>query len=124
MKSYDKSRTPTHENTLLVAFLTAIIVFAGVLSSSASLQETEALRIISVGTEATATILGATTNQHLSGNGTAAIFDVNLANMRAHAIATGDVNGDGIADVITGAPEATFTVTPAVGLPGDARTTP
>lgn len=118
MKSYDKSRTPSRGKILLVALLTAIIPFAVVLSSSASFQEAQVLRIINVGSEANATILGAATNQHLSGNGTAGTFDVSLANnMRAHAIATGDVNGDGISDVITGAPDATFTVTPAVGSP-------
>lgn len=117
MNLYNKRKTATRDNILLVALLTAIIPFALVLSTSAGFQQAEVLRNINVGTEANATILGATTNQHLSGNGAAAIFDVNLANMRAHAIATGDVNNDGISDVVTGAPDATFTVTPGVGPP-------
>ncbi|HLF84699.1 MAG TPA: hypothetical protein VI837_11035, partial [Blastocatellia bacterium] len=82
-----------------MAFLTAIILSAVVFSASAEFQQIQVLRIINVGTEATATILGAATSQHLSGNGTAATFDVNLGNLRARAIATGDVNGDGIPDV-------------------------
>lgn len=117
MRFYDTSRTPTRRRILLVALITAIIPFAVVLSSSAGFQQAEVLRIISVQTEASATILGAATNQHLSGNGTAGALDVTLANIRARAIATGDVNGDGIADIVTGAPDTTFTVTPAVGAP-------
>lgn len=118
MKSYNKKRMPARGNILLAAFITVIIPLAAVLPASARLQvETQVLRIINVGTEANATILRAATNQHLSGNGTAGNFVVSLANMRAHAIATGDVNGDGVSDVITGAPDATFTVTPAVGSP-------
>lgn len=110
-------RLPCRRYILPVAFITAIISFVVVLPTHARLQEAQVLRIINVGTEANATILGATTNQHLSGNGTAGNFVVSLANMRAHAIAIGDVNGDGISDVITGAPDATFTVTPSVGAP-------
>ncbi|MEK6288951.1 MAG: LamG-like jellyroll fold domain-containing protein [Acidobacteriota bacterium] len=115
MKFYKKIRTLA--NVLAVASLTAIIPSTLLLSTSAGFQQAEALRFINVATEANATILGATTNQHLSGNGTAGNFGVNLTNMRAHAIATGDVNGDGIPDVVTGAPDATFTVNPAVGPP-------
>jgi Concanavalin A-like lectin/glucanases superfamily/FG-GAP repeat len=109
MKSYNKRRMPAHGNILLVAFVTVVISLAVVLPTSARFQEAQVQRIINVGTEANATILGAATNQHLSGNGTAAVFDVNAANLRARAIAVGDVNGDGIPDIITGAPDATFT---------------
>jgi hypothetical protein len=73
-------------------------------------QEPEALRVINVATEANATIVGATNNQHLSGSGTPGNFNVGLNNLRARAIATGDLNGDGIADAVIGAPEATFSV--------------
>ena len=102
---------PTRRIIWLVAFITAIIPFAVVLPTSARFQEAQVLRIINVGTEASARILGAATNQHLSGNGVSGNFVVNTGNMRAHAIATGDVNGDGISDVVTGAPDTTFTVT-------------
>lgn len=115
MKFYKNMKTPV--NFLAVASFTAIIPLILVFSTSAGFQQAEALRLINVATEANATILGATTNQHLSGNGTAGNFDVNLTNIRAHAIATGDVNGDSIPDVVTGAPGATVVVTPVVGPP-------
>jgi hypothetical protein len=73
-------------------------------------REPEALRVINVATEANTTILGATASQHLSGSGTSGNFNVSLSNLHARAIATGDFNGDGIADAIIGAPDATFTV--------------
>ncbi len=120
--NFYKERMRLGRRTILsVAFLTAIILSAVVFSTSAEFQQIQVLRIINVGTEATATILGATTNQHLSGNGAPATFDVNLGNLRARALATGDVNGDGIPDVVVGAPDATFTVTP-VGGPVQIRT--
>jgi concanavalin A-like lectin/glucanase superfamily protein/FG-GAP repeat protein len=109
MKFYDQTRRPRRSSTLLVVFLTALIPFALIFSSSAQFQA-ETIRIINVATEANATMLGAATNQHLSGNGSAATFDVSLANLRAHAVAIGDVNGDGIQDMVIGAPDATFTV--------------
>ena len=115
MNFYKKRMRPGRRTILSVAFVTAIILSAVFFSTSAEFQQIEVLRIINVGTEANATILGATTNQHLSGNGAAANFDVNLGNVRARAIATGDVNGDGIPDVIVGAPAATFTLAPAGG---------
>jgi hypothetical protein len=115
MNFYKKRTRPTRRTFLPVAFLTAIILSAVIFSVSAEFQQIQVLRIIDVGTEATTTILGATTNQHLSGNGSPATFGVNLANLRARAIATGDVNGDGIPDIVVGAPDATFTVTPAGG---------
>lgn len=109
MKFYDQVRRPSRRNTLLVVCLTALIPFAVIFSSKAQF-ETETIRIINVASEANPTVLGATTNQHLSGNGSAATFDVTPANLRAHAVATGDVNGDGIQDLVIGAPDATFTV--------------
>jgi hypothetical protein len=115
MNFYKERMRPSRRTTLSVAFLTAIILSAVIFSASAEFQQIQVLRRINVGTEATTTILGATTNQRLSGNGAPATFDVNLSNLRARAIATGDVNGDGIPDVVVGAPEATFTVTPAGG---------
>lgn len=115
MNFYKPTSGSSRTNRLLVVFLTALISFALVFSSSAQLQSVETIRIINVASEANPTVLGASTNQHLSGNGSAATFDVSLANLRAHAVATGDVNGDGIQDVVIGAPDATFTVTPQGG---------
>ena len=109
MNFHNEKRRPGYSRVLLVVFLTAIIpVTIGF--STGAFQSAQALRIISVGSEATTTILGASTNQHLSGNGAAPTFDVNLSNVRAHAIATGDVNGDGIPDLVVGAPDSTFTL--------------
>jgi hypothetical protein len=109
MKFYDQKRRPGLGSVLLVVFLTILIPFALVFSSSAQFQ-TETIRFINVAAEANPTLLGAASDRHLSGNGTAAAFDVSLANLRAHAVAVGDVNGDGIQDVVMGAPDATFTV--------------
>ncbi|MFY9553743.1 MAG: LamG-like jellyroll fold domain-containing protein [Blastocatellia bacterium] len=115
MNFYKARRTPSKGAILSAIVLSATVLFGLVCSTSASFQQAQALRIINVGTEATATILGASTSQHLSGNGTSGTFDVNLTNIRAHAIATGDVNGDNIPDVVVGAPDATFTLTPPGG---------
>ena len=121
MNFYRERTRPTRRRILPVAFLAAIILSAVVFSVSAGLQQIQVLRIINVGTEASATILGATPSQRLSGNGTGGTFDVNPGNLRARAIATGDVNDDGISDIVVGAPEATFTVTPTGG-PAQLRT--
>lgn len=109
MKFYDHMRRLSRSNALLVVFLTVVITFAIIFPSSAQFQP-ETLRIINAGSEASATFLGAASDRHLSGNGTPTNFDVSLGNLRAHAVAVGDVNGDGIQDVVMGAPDATFTV--------------
>jgi hypothetical protein len=109
MKFYDQMRRPSRSNALLVVFLTVLIPFALIFSSSAQF-ETQTLRLINAASEASATFLGAASDRHLSGNGAAANFDVSLGNLRAHAVAVGDVNGDGIPDVVMGAPDATFTL--------------
>src|SRR5436853_368304 len=109
MKFHDSMRRPSRNRSLLVAFLTAIVPLALVFSSKAQFQ-TEVLRFINVATEASVTFLGADNDRHLSGNGSAPNFDVNVGNLRAHAVAVGDVNGDGIPDVVMGAPDATFTL--------------
>ena len=114
MNSCREKTRPTRSRNWSVALLTAIILLL-IFSATAKLQQIQLLRIINVGTGASATILGGTPVQHLSGNGSAGSFEVNLGNLRARAIATGDVNGDGIADIVTGAPEATFEVTPSGG---------
>ena len=121
MNLYKSRMRPTGRRILPAAILSAIIFSAAVFSVNAEFQQIQVLRIINVGTEASATILGSTTGQRLSGNGTAGSFDVNPGNLRARAIAAGDVNGDGISDVVVGAPEATFTVAPGGG-PAQLRT--
>src|SRR6266498_3286370 len=115
MKSYNHRTLPRRLTIPAVVFLTAIVLSAIVFSTSAQFQEIQVLRVQDVGAAASATILGATTNQHLSGNGSPTNFDVNLTNVRAHAVAAGDVNGDGIQDVVVGAPDATFTLAPGGG---------
>jgi hypothetical protein len=109
MNSNNSSRRASYSTALLVVFLTAITSVSISFSTNAS-QSPQASRVINVASEAALTILGASANQHLSGNGSAPTFDVNASNVRAHAIATGDVNGDGIPDLVVGAPDSTFTV--------------
>ena len=121
MNLYRTGMKRSGRRILPAAILSAIILSAVVFSVSAHFQQIQVLRIINVGPEASATILGATTGQRLSGNGTAGSFDVNAGNLRARAIAAGDVNGDGISDIVVGAPEATFTVAPGGG-PAQLRT--
>jgi Concanavalin A-like lectin/glucanases superfamily/FG-GAP repeat/Kre9/KNH-like N-terminal Ig-like domain len=121
MNFYNERVKPTRR-AVPVIFLAVIVCSAVVFSASAEFQQIQLLRVVSVGNEAIATILGASTNQRLSGNGTSATFGVNLGNLRARAIATGDVNGDGITDVVVGAPEASFTVEPGGGGAPEIRT--
>jgi hypothetical protein len=118
--NFFKGTRPNRSVILSVVSLTSIIFLAMFFTTRAD-QEIQVLRVINVGTEANATILGATTNQNLSGSGAPGVFDVNLNNIRARSIATGDVNGDNIPDVVVGAPEASFTVTPPGG-PAQNRT--
>jgi hypothetical protein len=63
---------------------------------------------------AAATLIGASANDHLSGNGTA---NTSSVFPRAHAIATGDFNRDGFQDIAIGAPDADF----APGAPATPR---
>ena len=109
MNSHNSSRRASYSTALLVVFLTAIISVSISFSTNA-FQSPQASRVINVESEAALTILGASTNQHLSGSGSAPTFAVNASNVRAHAIATGDVNGDGIPDLVVGAPDSTFTL--------------
>lgn len=109
MKFYDCLRSTGYSKWLLVILLTALVTLVPVFSSRAQFQ-TETIRFINVATEASATFIGGDIERHLSGNGTAGNFDVSLGNLRAHAVAVGDVNGDGIPDVVMGAPDATFIV--------------
>ena len=109
MKFHNNIRTASRGKLLLVVFLTILVPLILVFSSRAQFQA-ETIRFINVATEANPTFLGADSDRHLSGNGTAANFDVNLGNLRAHAVAVGDVNGDGIQDVVMGAPDATLIV--------------
>ena len=62
-------------------------------------------------TAANIQILGAGAADHLSGSGATNSF---ATFPRSHAIATGDINDDGIDDLIVGAPDVDFT--PAGGL--------
>lgn len=57
-------------------------------------------------------LLGAGDSDHLSGNGSANTFSTFP---RAHAVAAGDINNDGIRDLILGAPDVDFT--PGAGSP-------
>src|SRR5262245_28302376 len=64
--------------------------------------EPQVLRTFNVGSTANTQIVGAAVNDHLSGNGTAGDF---ASLSRAHAIVTGDFDGDALQDIAIGAPD-------------------
>src|SRR5215813_7015757 len=64
--------------------------------------------LLDVVTTAQAQIQGPSAGAHLSGNGTGGDFSPVA---RARALAIGDFNGDGIPDVVIGAPDATVSIT-------------
>jgi len=67
----------------------------------------QTVQVVDLGsTAAGIQVLGPASESHLTGNGTAGNFD---AIPRARALATGDINHDGISDLIVGAPEHDFT---------------
>lgn len=94
---------------LTSAFLLAIFLLATgwPVGNSLKAQTPQAIQTIDV-TTAQITVLGASEKDELSGNGAEKTF---TTLPRAHAIATGDFNKDGIADLVIGAPEADFTPT-------------
>jgi hypothetical protein len=73
----------------------------------AKAQTTQAIQTIDV-TTAQVTVFGTGEKDEISGNGSGGVF---TSFPRAHALATGDFNKDGIADIVIGAPEADFTPT-------------
>ena len=102
----------------LLAVVGILAIAAGVsLHHSSAFQQPTALVTIPVQTGSISAFQGASSGAHVSGNGAAGVFDVNPTNLRARSVVTGDFNVDGIVDVATGAPDATFTVTPSGGSP-------
>jgi hypothetical protein len=96
-----------HPVFLLAFFLLAAAWPVGNSLLKAKAQSPQAIQTIDV-TTAPLTVLGAGEKDELSGNGSPGVF---TAFPRAHAVATGDFNKDGIADLAIGAPEADFTPT-------------
>ena len=99
---------------LCVLLLISASIIAVKLPTRAGTQIEEALALFDVGAAASATVAGATTDEHMSGSGAPSDF---TPGSRARAVATGDLNGDGFADVILGAPDSTVTVVPPSGPP-------
>jgi hypothetical protein len=95
----------------LFFFLMSLLALSFSLRFVASLKaddiSTQALQTIDLSsTTPGVTIIGANDNDNLGGNGSAGSFS---SAPRAHPIATGDFNRDGIQDVAIGAPDADFT---------------
>src|SRR5438105_3960243 len=91
----------------LVVLFAAIALLAGTLPVGG--QSLQAIFNIDLGANpspANIRVLGASTDDHLSGNGTPNTF---TGFPRAHALAVGDFNKDGIQDVVIGAPDTDFT---------------
>src|SRR5205085_1342321 len=91
----------------LVVLLAAIALLAGTLPvGGQSLQAIFNIDLGATPSPANIRVLGASTDDHLSGNGTPNTF---TGFPRAHALAVGDFNKDGIQDVVIGAPDTDFT---------------
>jgi hypothetical protein len=101
---------------LTSAFLLAFFLLAAgwPVGNSLKAQSPQAIETIDV-TNAQITVLGASEKDELSGNGAEKTF---TSFPRAHAVASGDFNKDGIADLVIGAPEADFTPTGGVSRAG------
>ncbi len=89
-----------------------VVVIAAIALLSATIpvggQSIQAIFNIDLGANpspANIRVLGASPDDHLSGNGTPNTFN---SYIRAHAIAVGDFNHDGFQDVVIGAPDADF----------------
>jgi hypothetical protein len=94
--------------TALIALI-SIAGIAGAFSATADDQFPQTSQVIDLNgipNPAALTIFGATAGDHLSGNGAANTF---TTFPRAHALVTGDFNGDGTQDVAIGAPDTDFT---------------
>lgn len=95
--------------TFVIAIFLAISLGAGALFSSARTQTVQTilfLDLAAAGSPAGLQLLGANAEDHMSGSGAPGSFS---GSPRAHAIAVGDFNKDGFADMVVGAPDADFT---------------
>jgi FG-GAP repeat len=93
----------------VVVLIAAIALLAGTVPVGSQTQTIQAIFNIDLGVSpspANIRLLGASTDDHLSGNGTPNNF---TSFPRAHAIAVGDFNHDGIQDMVVGAPDTDFT---------------
>ncbi len=114
-------RAAVHFNIQQYFALLTIFLLLGTtfLSSQADTQEPQALQTIDLlVTPANVSILGATDDDHLSGNGTDNVF---TPLPRSHALVSGDFNADGIADLALGAPDADY-LPPGTGQTNRANT--
>src|SRR5689334_2508134 len=92
--------------TLTLAFAAIIITAGTVPVGSQTAQATFNINLGDVPSPANPQVIGASAQDHLSGNGTPDTFSTFP---RAHALATGDFNHDGFQDIVIGAPDADFT---------------
>jgi FG-GAP repeat protein len=109
MNSQQKGRSgPRTGLALLASVILLASAFSGLaFRTKADDQSTQAIQTIDLATTtANINVLGANNDDHLSGDGDPNSF---APFPRAHALATGDFNGDNIADLAIGAPEADFT---------------
>ncbi len=88
---------------LVISLIIGMAMITGVFRVNAQPQN---LVTANVQTVASVTVIGASTNDHLTSNSSAAL---GLSSVdRARAITTGDFNADGFQDIAIGAPDTTF----------------
>ncbi|HKV38336.1 MAG TPA: LamG-like jellyroll fold domain-containing protein [Blastocatellia bacterium] len=114
--SWHIRRWPGLGRSLVVAGVAAALVTLMALAGGSMRADSQEPQSLGLGGDVTVnaglTIVGEGIGARIGSNGPASDF---TSSIRAHAIAVGDFNGDGIPDIAIGAPDQTVTIQPPVG---------